>query len=141
MEETLISEPFTVWGLISSAGTFGAIVILVSGLLVLVSTIGLISNRSRRALYQWILGTVVKFTLLTSIVIFTAGWVKFFVIMRSGGMCFLWQNYLEDLLRGIHVLLIIALVAFGIKTLSHIKQKLIASQEAGPYCENASRVR
>jgi hypothetical protein len=124
MEEPLISESFTVWELISSAGTFGATVTLVSSLLVLISTIGLICNRPRIDFYQWILGVVVKFTLLTSVVIFTAGWVKFFVIMRSGGVCFLWQNYLEGLLRGIHALLTISLVAFGIKTLSSIKQKL-----------------
>ncbi|WP_168442402.1 hypothetical protein [Pontiella desulfatans] len=122
MEEALTSEPFTVWGLISSAGIFGAIVILISSLLIIVSTIGLISNRSKSKFYQWILGVIVKFNLLSATIIFTAGIIKFIVISQTA-MCFHYHSYLKELLMGIHILLLTALVAFGIKTLSSIKQK------------------
>ena len=133
MQETLTPEPpITVMELIFSSGTFGAIVIFVSSLLVVYSTIGLITHRSKSSFYQWVLDVIVKFNLLTSVFIFAVGWLKFFVMMRSDAMCFLWQNYLEDLLRGIHAILFIALTAFGIKTLSLVKQKYNANNRIEP---------
>lgn len=129
MESTVTVETITLWQIIRFSGIFGVIVIPASTLLLCGSVIGLIFNRSKFLFYQWMLGIIIRLNLLAGALILTSGIHKLWMTvshlsdLRSVEILVI---IFEELMGGIYILLLIAFVAFLIKTITEIRQKLNA---------------
>ena len=132
MEPTVTVESASILQIILSSGLFGVIALPLSTLMLIGSIIGLLVNKTKAPFYIWILGTLIKFNLLSCALIFAFGITKFGQIVGSRIPMNFEASFIAvliDMAGGVALILFVTLIAFIIKTIAELKQKNQCQQE------------
>ncbi len=113
---------------ILSSGLFGVVALIVSTLMLIGGIIGLLANKGKPQFYIWILGTLIKFNLLSCALVLASGLTKHGLITRHNHAHNLFIDNLCEMMGGVSLLLFIALIAFIVKTIAEVKQKYQCQQ-------------
>jgi hypothetical protein len=125
MEPTVTAEPISIFiMMIRASGLMGVIALPLSTLMLFVGIIGLLVNKARTRFYCWILGTLIKFNLLSCALMFSFGITKYGQIAGprfSGNFEEVFIVTLLDMMGGAALILFVTFLAFIVKTLAEIK--------------------
>ena len=111
---------------ILSSGLFGVVALIVSTLMLIGGIIGLLANKGKPQFYIWILGTLIKFNLLSCALIFAVGITKFRMCLGSSVPFNIESSFISvimELMGGVALILLVAFIAFIAKTIAEIKPK------------------